>query len=153
MRDIDLIEFIGKGNLGCIGLKSNKTEVKKVFGQPKHINRFMEGYGLEPIAWVYDNLYFGFDEQDKNVKTIGIVSHKEKIIEPSVGNFIKLISHGIKFGMQPEEIEKLLENYDLFYIEKLQWDYDGWEYKYSSGVCVYFQGDLNKQAPLFEISI
>ena len=50
MRSIDLIEFIKEARLGHITLSSSKDEIKKVFGQPKHIAKWGEGGKLDPVA-------------------------------------------------------------------------------------------------------
>jgi hypothetical protein len=149
MREIDLIEFIKTGELGFIKLGSDKDELRRVFGQPKHINRWGGGQNIESVAWEFDNLLFGFDINTEKVCIINMLRKKIKQA-PSVGNKAMINNHGIKFGMEPEEFEDIVNNHDVFYKEKIRWDEDGWVLEYPSGVDVSFQGDLNKNAPLFD---
>ena len=53
--------------------------------------------------------------------------------------------------MEPDDFELILNNSDVYYKEKMRWDEHGWLLEYPSGVDVSFQGDLNNNAPLFDI--
>ena len=152
MRDSDLIEFIASGRLGYIQVGSTKEDVRRAFGDPKHIHAWMEGYVLNPIAWNFDDLYIGFNDKTELVAYIGIKPKSFKQIPAKTGGQ-NLVSHGLKFGIEIEQYEALVEPFDLYYTEKRQWDYDGWILEYPSGVGVWFQGQPGGKAPLFEICI
>ena len=130
-----------------------KTEIRKVFGQPKHIHAYLGSDGTDPIAWEYDNLLFGFDSRNDTVSSIDIRSKSNKHKEPSIGNLATINSHNIMFNIQPDVFEKVARNNDLYYKDKQQWNYYGWILEYSSGVDVCFQEDDNNDAPLFSFYI
>ena len=147
MRDISLIEFIETGRLGFIQLGSAKSDIKRVFGQPKHKTRWAVGQNIDPVAWEFDNLVIGFDIETEEVCIIELCRHKINQV-PSVGHKAAILNYGIKFGMVPEDFEKILENNGIYYKEKMRWDENGWILEYSSGVEVGFQENDSNDALL-----
>lgn len=148
MRDISLIEFIETGRLGFIQIGSTKSDIRRVFGQPKHKTRWAAGQNMDPVAWEFDNLVIGFDIETEEVCIIEFCRHKINQ-DPSVGHKATILNYGIKFGMKPDEFEPILESNDIYYKEKMGWDEYGWVLEYSSGVEVGFQENDSKDALLY----
>ncbi len=144
MRSIDLIEFIKEGRLGHITLSSSKDEIRRVFGQPKHVSKWGEGGNLAPIAWVYHDLYFGFHKDTGETECIGIQSANFKKLEANIG-IARIECHGLRNSIEVDEFEELVAGYDAFPTDKIRWDSNGWVLTFSSGIEVSFQEQLDGQ--------
>ena len=143
MRSIDLIEFIKEARLGHITLSSSKDEIKKVFGQPKHIAKWGEGGKLDPVAWVYNDLYFGFHHETGETECIGFQSKSKKKVEPNIGK-ANIECHGLRNSIEVDEFERIMSGFDIFPKDRMLWDYYGCILIFSSGVEASFQGQLDK---------
>ena len=152
MRSIDLIEFIKEARLGHITLSSSKDEIKKVFGQPKHIAKWGEGGKLDPVAWVYNDLYFGFHHETGETECIGFQSKSKKKVEPNIGK-ANIECHGLRNSIEVDEFERIISSFDIFPKDRMLWDYYGCILIFSSGVEASFQGQLDKSALLWDISV
>ena len=152
MREFDIFDFISTGRLGYIEIGSTESEVRRAFGQPKHVEEWMKGQSINPIAWKFDDLLIGFNKETQLVAFIGLRPKGIKKVFANIGRQ-NLVSRGLKFGVEIEEFEQKLKSLELHCIEKKQWDYHGWVLEFSSGVEVLFQGISADNAPLSEICL
>jgi len=152
MFELDLLEFLKHATLGKIAIGSSKHEVQEAFGLPVMLERWHPGHGIQPNAWIYGTLFFGFRDDNETVCAIGFCPRDPKETEFFVGTQASAQTRGLQFGMPIDQVDSILSELDAPAAEGSRWEH-GFLVKYPSGTTMVFQSsDGGKPPTLVEIN-